>query len=104
MAQSVSTEGGQEKKLGSYHHCYRLDGRLVAMGVLDLLPESVSSVYLMWVFLVVGCRRQPGTNGEPRYHHDVNDWKFGKLSALREIDLAVQGGYRYYYMGEIGAC
>ena len=35
------------KRLGSYHQCYRLDGRLVAIGVLDLLPDCVSSVYLV---------------------------------------------------------
>lgn len=35
-----------------------------------------------------------------RYHENVNDWNFGKLSALREIAMAVEGGYRYYYMGK----
>lgn len=35
-----------------------------------------------------------------RYHEDVDEWNFGKLSALREIALAVENGYRYYYMGE----
>ncbi|KAL8799672.1 MAG: hypothetical protein Q9182_005711 [Xanthomendoza sp. 2 TL-2023] len=54
---------GTSQRLGSYHQCYRLDGRLVAMGV------------------------------------DVQDWYFGKLSALREISLAIEGGYKYYYMG-----
>jgi arginine-tRNA-protein transferase len=34
-------------KLGSYHQCYRLDGKLVAVAVLDLLPHAVSSVYLL---------------------------------------------------------
>lgn len=38
---------GQTQKLGSYHQCYRLNGRLIALGVLDLLPNCVSSVYLM---------------------------------------------------------
>lgn len=33
---------------GSYHMLYRLDGKLVAMGVLDILPECVSSVYFMY--------------------------------------------------------
>lgn len=33
------------------------------------------------------------------YHQDVEDWKFGKLSALREIQLAIEGDYDYYYMG-----
>jgi arginine-tRNA-protein transferase len=33
---------------GSYHQLYRLDGRLVGMGVIDILPSCVSSVYFMW--------------------------------------------------------
>ncbi|KAI4290493.1 MAG: hypothetical protein L6R35_000247 [Caloplaca aegaea] len=80
MGQSSRLKDGVQQKLGSYHQCYRLDGRLVAIGVLDLLPGCVSSVYLM-------------------YHQEVNEWYFGKLSALREISLAIEGGYQYYYMG-----
>jgi arginine-tRNA-protein transferase len=38
---------GNTMKLGSYHQCYRLDGKLVAVAVLDLLPHAVSSVYLL---------------------------------------------------------
>lgn len=68
------------KKLGSYHHCYRLDGRLIAMAVLDLLPHAVSGVYFI-------------------YHRDFEKWSLGKLSALREAALALEGGYQYYYMG-----
>ncbi|GAB7329473.1 hypothetical protein MBLNU13_g01251t1 [Cladosporium sp. NU13] len=68
------------KKLGSYHHCYRLDGRLIAMAVLDLLPHAVSGVYFL-------------------YHQDFEKWSLGKLSALRETALALEGGYEYYYMG-----
>ncbi|KAF2154113.1 arginine-tRNA-protein transferase 1 [Myriangium duriaei CBS 260.36] len=71
---------GREKLLGSYHQCYRLDGRLIAMGVLDLLPHAVSGVYLL-------------------YHSDFGKWNFGKLSALREIALVIEGKYNYYYMG-----
>lgn len=37
---------------------------------------------------------------EPRYHSDFIDWNFGKLSVMREISLAIEGGYRYYYMGK----
>lgn len=37
----------KHRALGSYHQCYRLDGRLVALGVLDLLPHCVSAVYFM---------------------------------------------------------
>lgn len=71
---------GKTKLLGSYHQCYRLDGRLIAMGVLDLLPQCVSAVYLV-------------------YHSDFEKWQFGKLSALREAALTLEGGYEYYYMG-----
>jgi len=73
-----TTASGQ--KLGSYHQCYRLDGRLIAMGVLDLLPHAVSGVYFL-------------------YHSDVEKWSFGKLSALREAALALEGNYSFYYMG-----
>ncbi|KAI5776603.1 arginine-tRNA-protein transferase [Geopyxis carbonaria] len=68
------------KKLGSYHQCYRLDGRLIAVGVLDLLPNCVSGVYFI-------------------YHEDFEKWHMGKLSACREACLAKEGDYGYYYMG-----
>ncbi|KAF3008623.1 Arginyl-tRNA--protein transferase 1 [Curvularia kusanoi] len=71
---------GKSQELGSFHQCYRLDGRLIAMGVLDLLPHCVSGVYML-------------------YHSDYEAWQFGKLSALREAALAIEGGYQYYYMG-----
>ena len=47
MGQSKGNKDGHIQKLGSYHSCYRLDGRLVGMGVLDLTPDCVSTVYLM---------------------------------------------------------
>ncbi|ETI19620.1 hypothetical protein G647_09454 [Cladophialophora carrionii CBS 160.54] len=72
--------GGKTLKLGSYHQCYRVDGKLVAVGVLDLLPHAVSSVYLFY---------------DPEYQH----WDLGKVSALRETALALEAGYEYYYMG-----
>lgn len=33
---------------GSYHQMYRLDGKLTAVAVLDILPNCVSSVYFMY--------------------------------------------------------
>lgn len=80
LKQETRTVDGKEQLLGSYHQCYRLDGRLVAMGVLDLLPHCVSGVYML-------------------YHSDVEQWQFGKLSALQEAALTLEGGYKYYYMG-----
>ncbi len=61
-------------------HCYRLDGKLVAIGVLDLLPTCVSSVYFL-------------------YHESIHKYNPGKLGALREIALAAEQGYRWWYAG-----
>ncbi|KAJ6008437.1 arginine-tRNA-protein transferase [Penicillium herquei] len=69
-----------EKKLGSWHQCYRLDGKLIAVAVLDLVPNGVSSVYVFY---------------DPEYEQ----WEFGKLSALREIAFSIENKYPYYYMG-----
>ena len=33
---------------GSFHQMYRIDGTLIAMAVLDILPACVSSVYFMY--------------------------------------------------------
>jgi arginine-tRNA-protein transferase len=71
---------GPERQLGSFHQCYRLDGRLVAVGVLDLLPQAVSSVYFL-------------------YHDSIHSRSPGKLGALREIALAKEAGYRWWYAG-----
>ncbi|KAJ5720491.1 arginine-tRNA-protein transferase [Penicillium malachiteum] len=73
------TETG-EKKLGSWHQCYRLDGKLIAVAVLDLVPSGVSSVYVFY---------------DPEYEQ----WEFGKLSAMREIAFSIENKYPYYYMG-----
>uniref|UniRef100_A0A0W0FCF3 arginyltransferase n=1 Tax=Moniliophthora roreri TaxID=221103 RepID=A0A0W0FCF3_MONRR len=56
---------------GSYHQLYRLDGELIAVAVLDILPSCVSSVYFM-------------------YDDDWEEFSLGKLSALREIALAAE--------------
>ncbi|KAF8558858.1 hypothetical protein OG21DRAFT_1404126 [Imleria badia] len=54
---------------GSYHQMYRLDGQLIAVGVLDILPGCVSSVYFI-------------------YDAKWEKHSLGKLSALREAALA----------------
>lgn len=75
-----SDSDGKQRQVGSFHQCYRLDGKLVAVGVLDLLPEAVSAVYFM-------------------YHESIHKHQPGKLGALREISLAMEGGYRYWWAG-----
>ncbi|KZT66010.1 hypothetical protein DAEQUDRAFT_730775 [Daedalea quercina L-15889] len=57
------------REYGSYHQLYRLDGELIAMGVIDVLPNCISSVYFM-------------------YEKKWEKHSLGKLSALREASLA----------------
>ena len=70
---------------GSFHHQYRVDGRLVAVGVVDVLPKCLSSKYFFW---------------EPSFA-----WaSLGKLGALREIEWVAEAGkeclsLQYYYLG-----
>ncbi|KAK3683784.1 arginine-tRNA-protein transferase [Podospora appendiculata] len=71
---------GTERQLGSFHQCYRLDGKLVAIGVLDILPNCVSAVYFL-------------------YHESIHSHNPGKLGAMREIALALEGGYQWWYSG-----
>ncbi|KAH8830854.1 arginine-tRNA-protein transferase [Flagelloscypha sp. PMI_526] len=74
------------KEYGSYHQLYRIDGVLVAMAVLDILPSCVSSVYFM-------------------YDKEWEEFSFGKISALRECSLAQElnnagiSELHYVYLG-----
>ncbi|OJT10222.1 Arginyl-tRNA--protein transferase 1 [Trametes pubescens] len=72
---------------GTYHQLYRLDGKLVAFGVIDVLPRCVLSVYFMW-------------------EKEWEKFSLGKLSVLREAALVREMheagvmGMKYLYMGE----
>lgn len=70
---------------GSYHVQYRVGGRLVAVGVVDVLPHSLSSVYCF-------------------YDPDFRDTDLGTLVALKEIEWVRAAGsvlpdVRYYALG-----
>lgn len=70
---------------GTFHARYELDGTLIAVAVLDILPRCVSSVYLFYA---------------PAYGH----LSLGSLSALHEIAHTASltptcPDLRYYYMG-----
>lgn len=70
---------------GSFHQQYRIDGKLIAVGVIDILPKSVSSKYLFW---------------DP----DLAFLSLGKFSALQEIQWVKQNQHQcpsleYYYLG-----
>ncbi|GJJ72989.1 arginyl-tRNA---protein transferase [Entomortierella parvispora] len=72
---------------GSFHQCYYLDDKLIAVSVIDILPECVSAVYFF-------------------YDPDYSALSLGKYSAQREIalvqTLGALPGYedlKFYYMG-----
>ncbi|CAG8738815.1 7109_t:CDS:2, partial [Acaulospora morrowiae] len=71
---------------GSFHQCYFLDDKMVAIAVLDILPKCVSSVYFL-------------------YDPDFGFLQLGIYSALREIALTKEyynaglEKLNWYYMG-----
>ncbi|XP_048139882.1 arginyl-tRNA--protein transferase 2 isoform X2 [Rhodamnia argentea] len=70
---------------GSFHQTYVIDGRLVAVGVVDILPKCLSSKYLFW---------------DP----DFAFLSLGKYSALQEISWVKENrvhcpSLQYYYLG-----
>ncbi|XP_023162216.1 arginyl-tRNA--protein transferase 1 isoform X1 [Drosophila hydei] len=78
-------EGSPDVGFGSFHQQYWLDGKLIAVGVIDILPGSVSSVYFF-------------------YDPDYSFLSLGTYGSLREIDLVQTIAERvpalkYYYMG-----
>ncbi|XP_067417444.1 arginyl-tRNA--protein transferase 1 isoform X3 [Emydura macquarii macquarii] len=76
---------GPDCGYGSFHQQYWLDGKIIAVGVIDILPYCVSSVYLY-------------------YEPDYTFLSLGVYSALREIAFTRQLHEKaselcYYYMG-----
>jgi arginine-tRNA-protein transferase len=71
---------------GSYHQQYRIDGKLVAVGVFDILPKCLSSVYVF-------------------YDPDSSFLSLGVYSACRELELTRKlhlgdpERFKYYCMG-----
>ncbi|CAN6472287.1 unnamed protein product [Victoria cruziana] len=70
---------------GSFHQQYLIDGKLVAVGVVDVLPRCLSSKYLFW---------------DP----DFAFLSLGKYSALQEITWVKETeilcpSIQYYYLG-----
>ncbi|KFU94435.1 Arginyl-tRNA--protein transferase 1, partial [Chaetura pelagica] len=76
---------GPDCGYGSFHQQYWLDGKIIAVGVIDILPYCVSSVYLY-------------------YDPDYSFLSLGVYSALREIAFTRQlhekaPDLSFYYMG-----
>ncbi|XP_056617011.1 arginyl-tRNA--protein transferase 1 isoform X2 [Triplophysa dalaica] len=83
--EATTAPDGPDVGYGSFHQQYWLDGRIVAVGVLDILPSCVSSVYLY-------------------YHPDFSSLSLGTYSALSEIAFTKQlqkqsPKLAYYYLG-----
>jgi arginyl-tRNA--protein-N-Asp/Glu arginylyltransferase len=66
---SIDIVSGWDGTFGTFHQEYRLDGVLVAVSVLDILPTRIASVYFFY---------------DPSFRY----LELGKLSALVEIWLA----------------
>jgi arginyl-tRNA--protein-N-Asp/Glu arginylyltransferase len=77
---TVDGSGVESKPLGTHHQCHRLDGKLIAVGVVDLLPVGLSSVYLF-------------------YDPDYRELVLGKYTALEEISYCLNNDLEYYFMG-----
>nr|XP_034176412.1 arginyl-tRNA--protein transferase 1 isoform X1 [Osmia lignaria] len=83
--QSWTPENGPPGGYGSFHEQYWLDNELIAVGVIDILPSCVSSVYFFY---------------DPAYSF----LSLGTFSSLREVYLTrqlnkVAPDLKYYYMG-----
>ncbi|XP_011876560.1 PREDICTED: arginyl-tRNA--protein transferase 1 isoform X1 [Vollenhovia emeryi] len=78
-------DSGPPQGYGSFHEQYWLDNELIAVGVIDILPSCISSVYFFY---------------DPAY----NQLSLGTFSSLREVYLTrqlnkVASNLKYYYMG-----
>ncbi|XP_018050108.1 PREDICTED: arginyl-tRNA--protein transferase 1 isoform X1 [Atta colombica] len=78
-------DNGPPHGYGSFHEQYWLDNKLIAVGVIDILPSCISSVYFFY---------------DPTY----SQLSLGTFSSLREIYLTrqlnkVTNNLKYYYMG-----
>ncbi|BES87555.1 Golgi SNAP receptor complex member 1 [Nesidiocoris tenuis] len=85
-AEERSVEGTDDTiGYGSFHQQYWLNGKLIAVGVIDILPKCVSSVYFY-------------------YDPDYAFLSLGTYSSLREIEMVrsltnLDPELQYYYMG-----
>lgn len=80
LKREAAPEGSILPGLGTWHMHYRLNGTLVGVAVLDILPESIVSVYFFW-------------------DRSLEEHNLGTFSALNELDLAKRAGIKYYYLG-----
>ncbi|CAL1682933.1 unnamed protein product [Lasius platythorax] len=83
--QQWTSNNGPPQGYGTFHEQYWLDNELIAIGVIDILPSCISSVYFVY---------------DPAY----SQLSLGTFSSLREVYLTrqlnkVASDLKYYYMG-----
>ncbi|GMM36333.1 arginyltransferase [Saccharomycopsis crataegensis] len=66
--------------MGAFHECYYINNEMVAISVIDILPNSISSVYFIW---------------DP----DYANLGLGNFSALRDMILTYKLNKKHYYLG-----
>ncbi|CAD8088044.1 unnamed protein product [Paramecium sonneborni] len=81
----VCVDALDSQELGCWHMKYYLENQLIAVGVVDLLPQSVSSVYFFY---------------DPNY----KKYSLGVYGVLQEIEYVqkkqvINPSLQYYYMG-----
>jgi arginine-tRNA-protein transferase len=86
LAKKVKHPEMYPKKYGTYNFIHRIDGKIVAVGIWDILPTCLSSVYLY-------------------YDTDYQFLDLGVFTAIREIEYIksfkklIDNNFKYYMMG-----
>lgn len=81
LSQGSAEDNGIE--LGAFHLTHRVDGRLIAFSVIDIVPFGLNSEYFI-------------------YDPELRPLSLGIVGALKEIEFVAQratGSFKYYYMG-----
>lgn len=63
----IAVDKSVKLRLGCFHMKYELEGRLVGVGVIDIMPGGLSSVYFF-------------------YDHTFKEYRLGVFSSLLEIE------------------
>ena len=79
-------DGIEDLQYGTYHQLYWLDGKLVAVGIIDIIPKGMVSIY-MWYDVT----------------KEISKYSFGVYSALKEIEMIKKMSeknpeMKYYYL------
>ncbi|KAL4433360.1 hypothetical protein ABPG74_017464 [Tetrahymena malaccensis] len=82
---SIENSKGKQLNFGCYHFKYYLDDVLIAVSVVDILPEGLSNVYYF-------------------YEPDLKKYSLGVIGNLRDIEYIKEynfyfPNFRYYYLG-----